>query len=893
MKTATNQQENHSKISFVKKNSVFQLFGLVGFVYLGFLFPDLTAYGQSQVVAIAVEDDSIRLDGKLNEKIWNTKPQITDFTQREPFEGNPATNKVDVFIGYSEKYLYLAGRIYKPRSTVQHVVSRRDNSANSERIIFTFDTFLDKITSYSFGITAAAVRLDYFHPSDNAFDRDYSWNPIWEAKTEISEEDWTFEAKIPFSQLRFNRKEEVKFGLNINHYVPNTNEDAFWVHIPRDEAGWASHFQTIEGFNSLAKPIRTEFLPYLAADMKRLASVDANNPFVSKTSYSERVGADVKWGIGSNLTMDATINPDFGQVEADPAFVNLTQFEIVQSERRPFFTEGAALFNGGGTRYFYSRRIGSVPSYVPDGDYVQVNANSTILGAVKLTGRLKSGLSVGVMNAETGREYAQVNTIETGTNQRILAEPLTNYSIVRFVQEFGKYGSRIGFITTNVVRQLNTPELESLLNKTATTAGTDWMIRFNKRMYEFKGHFGLSHITGTKEAILAEQTASARYFQRPDSPHISLDSSRTSLTGITASGSFAKVEGNTTYELGFATESPELELNDLGVLQSSDDIVTYASVGYRILTPNDYFNRIGFETGARMDWNYGGLLTRKSIYTEAEYLFPRFQRIGIFWEKTFEAYSDDYTRGGPIMKRPNGYYLNLSTNSNRGAAILLRFTTDYFENDEGSKGYGFFPAISGMLAGKWEFSLSPRYSYNQENRQYITQIERLDGRTYGKRYIFSEVNRSTWSIQTRLNYSFTPDLSLEMYIEPFVSDGEFKRFGELAEAKNNVLNYYGTGNTTIALSDNKETFIIQDGTERFELDNPDFRVLSFRSNLVIRYEWIAGSTFFLVWQQNRSEYDSYRAQVRPADLMQSIGIPGNHIFAVKISYWIPSSRIFK
>ena len=866
------------------------------FVFISFLIKILpqTSFAQRKVEAIKVENAEIKLDGKLTEKVWNTKPLLSNLIQSEPFQGTDASFPFEGYIAYSEDALYLSGKIFKSKEDIQSVVSRRDNSANSERIIFSFDTFKDKITSYSFGITASAVRLDYYHPSDNAFDRDYSWNPVWEAKTFIDSTGWTFEAKIPFSQLRFTSSEELVFGLNVNHYSPSTNEDAFWVFIPRNEAGWASHFDDVTGIKGVENPKRTEILPYYAGDIKRFGNPDPDNPFSDTYSFNNRIGGDIKMGIGSNLTFDATINPDFGQVEADPAFVNLTQFEVIQSERRPFFTEGASLFNGGGSRFFYSRRIGATPHYFPDADYVTMSSNTSILGASKVTGRFSNGLSVGVLSALTGNEYATIYSISDDKKNRVLSEPLTNYSIVRLQQEFGKYGSRIGFISTGVFRNMNeNSALDKILNRQAYSAGVDWMIRLHKRMYEFRGNFGLSTVKGSKEVILSNQTGSARYFQRPDAAHISLDSSRTSLTGFTNSLSLSKVEGDLTWNLSYSTESPEFELNDLGVLQSADDVGISGRIGYRSLNQNEYFNTISVNIGGRNDWNYGGVITNRSMYFDFQYTLPSFSRVSIFYEHGFNAFSDDRTRGGPLMKRPYGNYINMNISSNRGASITSRITTDYYRSGDGGESFGVYPAIQGLLGGRWEFSISPRYSYNRNNRQYLSQINRLSGTgTYGTRYLFSEVKQFTFSLQTRLNLAITPDLSLELYAEPFVSDGKFSRIGELAKSKTNQMVVYEESQTMSIEKTDSETFTIKDGSDSFTLSNPDFRVLSFRSNFVIRYEWIPGSTLFFVWQQNRSQYDLLERKSRASDLFDTFEAVGDHVIAAKVSYWIPASRIF-
>ena len=600
------------------------------------------------------------------------------------------------------------------------------------------------------------------------------------------------------------------------------------------------------------------------------------------------------------LTVDATINPDFGQVEADPAVVNLSQFEVIQGERRPFFTEGSNLFSGGGSRYFYSRRIGANPSFSPDADYVDNPQNTTILSAAKITGRLDNGMSIGVLSALTSNEYADVYTATNGVKpeeyKKVKVEPLASYNVLRLQQEFGQYGSKAGLILTGVKRGIEgNQDLEQILSKQAFSGAVDWSIRLDKRKYELYGNVGFSYVEGNPNVITNLQKSSARNYHRPDIDYLKLDTTLTSLSGYTSELSFAKVEGNFLWEISTEVESPGFELNDIGAVQSVDEYNMRGTLEWRELDPSDWYNQYSIRSRFGSTWNYGHVRNGSFINFSLNLTTPSFAGYNAYYEHGFGGLSDDITRGGPLMRRPSGEYFSASYNSNRGEQVRYNVSSGFFTNTEGSTSWNIGTSISGQLGGSWEVSLNPSFSYDLGKRQYIDQVDRLFGsETYGKRYIFSAVERYTFALRLRMNYAVTPDLSLEFYAEPFSSNGKFSEFGELSQAKSNQLRMYGEDGTTITKdnSSGSNVYLVTDGAESITLDRPDFKVLSFRSNVVIRYEWIPGSTLFLVWQQSKFASESMSSSVRPSDIVDSFSAVGNQYLALKVSYWFPGSRLF-
>jgi len=348
-----------------------------------------------QLRATRIENGGIRIDGRLDDADWQRAQFVSDFLQKEPVEGGQPTNKVEAGILYDDDAIYIGARMYcdDPSKLRMHL-DRRDVPGPAEAIIVMLDTFRDRRTAYSFHVNTSGIIGDRFHPEDNEQPMDYTFNAVWEAKTSINADNWTAEFRIPFSQLRFNDQEELDWGINFDRWIPERFEDVFWIYTPRNEVGYASRFGDLVGITGIKPSRRLELMPYVAGNGKAI-QVDDADPLLDETDLNGRAGADIKMGLGPNLTLDATINPDFGQVEADPAEVNLSAYETYFEERRPFFTEGSQLFDFNGPTFFYSRRIGRQPWGNSAGDFVDGPDNTTILGASKITGRLKSKLPGG------------------------------------------------------------------------------------------------------------------------------------------------------------------------------------------------------------------------------------------------------------------------------------------------------------------------------------------------------------------------------------------------------------------------------------------------------------------------------------------------------------------
>lgn len=634
--------------------------------------------------AVRLRELSVVLDGRLDDAAWRDARFFSDFVQKDPVEGAEPTERTEVAFMYDGDALYVGARMYSnDPATIQALVSRRDRGAQSQHIWISLDTYRDGRTAYSFGITASGVRMDWYHPSDNEFHIDMSWDPVWEGKAHIDSLGWTAEMRIPFSQLRFNHRAVQRWGLNVDRWIPERNEDVFWIPVPKNETGWSSRMGTLEGIEGIVPSRRLELSPYAASNAIVRSEPDASDPFDGRFNVGGRFGGDLKLGLGPNFTLDAAINPDFGQVEADPAVVNLSAFEVFFPERRPFFTEGRQVLSGAGAGYFYSRRIGQAPRGRADGDYFDRPNTSTILGASKVTGRTAGGLSVGALGAVTAREHVRTFDVTTNRFGRSEAAPLTAYGVVRLQQEFGAAASTAGFILTGVRRDIAPGDpLASEYNRTAITGGGDWNLRFNGGEYEVRGSAGFSHVEGDRVKILQLQESSARYFQRPDADYVRVDSTRTALTGYRSSLSVAKNGGrHWLWDAFFLYQSPDFELNDIGRLSTTDNIAAFATLRYRETQPGRLFQR--YEISVSQENLFTTDFGRKfgAFRTDVELTWKN------FWRTDFTAWIDvrgqsqSATRGGPSMTTPLSRVVIAAVGNRLGAATRWNARI-YYGTDE-------------------------------------------------------------------------------------------------------------------------------------------------------------------------------------------------------------------
>jgi hypothetical protein len=842
---------------------------------------------KKMVATLVAEPPNI--DGKLDESVWQRAAFVTDFVQKEPNEGGTPSQRTEVTIAYDRDALYVGARmhVHAPAYAIQGVMTRHDDLGTAERIVVSLDTFHNRRTASSFAVTAAGVRADWYHWDDNEASRDDSFNPVWTAKTAVAPDGWTAEMRIPLTQLRFLHEEHPIWGVNVNRYIPQLNEDIYWAVVPKDESGWASYFGELHGLDGIRQPVRLELRPYLIGELQTTSRslVADDDPFAERFGYAGRAGLDMKAGLGPNLTLDATILPDFAQSEADPAQVNLTAFETFFEERRPFFIEGSELLQGQGATLYHSRRIGAPPRGDADGDYVDFPGVTPILGAAKLTGVLPSRLSIGTLAAVSGRAYADTYDVETDTRDRVEVSPLTSYGLVRLQQEFGPHASRVAAVLTAVNRTIEdgTPSADEYVAQ-AYTGGVDGVLRFADAVYEVSGFAGFSHLRGSSAAITAIARNSAHYFQRPDLDHVSWDPDATSLSGHTAGAELRKRKGSWRWFVSPYAESPGYEPNDLGRMRTADDLTLYGGLSYQQTRPGHAIHAwtTGFENISSI--TYGGERYPDEITPFGEITWSNFWKTTLRGLLLTPGHDDAITRGGPLMGTGWGGNVTLSTASSDAARNRWEGSITHAFHQTGERGFTASATLSLIPMDRLRLSLAPSYRRTSDNRQYLDTIAGGNVSTYGNRYVFGTIDRRELAMQVRMQLALSPNLAVDLYAEPFLSSGRYSSLGELSAPRSRDLVLYGQEQGAIAHTGGEGYRISIDGQE-FEIPDPDFTVLSLRSTLSVRWEFLPGSTMFIIWQQDRLGERGDVHPVTPLALQDAFSRAGHNVVALKLVYW--------
>jgi hypothetical protein len=823
-----------------------------------------------------------------------------DFTQLRPEDGTTPTERTEVRVVYDGDALYIGVRMFDSNpGGIDGQLTRRDNFTPSDAFWVDIDSYHDHRTSFQLGVNAAGVRWDGLASNDNGH-ADLSWDPVWSVATETDSLGWVAEMRIPFSQLRFSGEDEPVWGINFSRDINRKNERTRWAWRPNEETGYASRFGHLEGLRDLPQPRRLELLPYTVAKSDYTEGADPSNPFNDGSLYNVTGGFDLKYGVTSDLTIDATVNPDFGQVEADPAVVNLTAFETFFEERRPFFVEGSNLFQfGAGSggfifgapQLFYSRRIGRAPSgsvYEASG-YVDTPVSTSILGAAKLSGQT-DGWSIGVMSAITDRELARIERAD-GTRATEPVEPLANHSVLSLRKDLRGGSSGIGAMATGVNRRLDDNAFTNL-SSSAYTGGFDFFHRFADNQFAVNGTVSASHTRGDPAAMVRAQRSSARYYQRPDQGYVSLDSSATSLSGYATSFQAGKVAGNWTYGTDFFAYSPGFEVNDAGFQTETDEIFHGIRLGRRWLDPGKVFRQANINATWAQAWNFGGTRTMRSAYFGVNGQFLNYWNVGLNGNLRFRDMTDDATRGGPLMRHPSVWSTNGFVATDYRRPLSLVGFLYYAENDEGGYGVGGGGNINLRPTGAMSFTISPSYDRSHAMGFYVTQrADSTATATFGHRYLFSELIQTSLDLTIRMDLALSPDLSIQLYAQPFVAAGDYQAFKEFETPRTFDFIHYGVdGNSTLTLDEETNVYTVDadgDGPAApIQFDNPDFRFRSLRSNLVLRWEYIPGSTLFLVWNHGQSFYANdpeFRVFEELGDLF---GDDQQNTFVVKLNYWL-------
>jgi hypothetical protein len=808
---------------------------------------------------------AVKLDGEFSETAWELATPIEAFVQRDPQEGAAPSQRTEVRVLYDKACLYIAVRAFdaEPHKIVG-IKTRRDGNSPSDFLGVFVDSYHDRRTGYLFGVNAAGVKKDSYFFNDS--NQDDSWDAVWDVEVTKDAEGWKAEFRIPFSQLRFEPGKRDTFGFAVWREIPRVNEIATWPMLAKSRSGFVSQFGELGGLKLTGSAKRLELTPYVVGQAQTMPAGDGN-PFVKSPDGSGSFGADVKYAMTPGLTLTGTANPDFGQVEADPAVVNLTSFETFYQERRPFFVEGSGNLrfdldcsDGACTGLFYSRRIGRQPrGYpdVPDGGYASVPRQTTILGAAKVTGRA-GAFSVGGLTALTAEERADVAFGLQQTASTV--EPLTNYTLAQAKREFSNQSS-LGFMFTNTARRLN--DDVSFLPASATTGGVNWDWRLKDKQYSMTGYWAGSSVRGSAEAIDALQTSAVHNYQRPDAGHVDYDPARTSMNGHAGMLGFQKIGGKKVrFSLVGNYKSPGFDINDVGYVRRADTIQQSGWVQFRWDTPTRAFRTFRLNLNQWAGWNFDGDRRSAGANVNAHIVLKSNWSAGAGANFIDAVVDDRSTRGGPSFLSARGgnvwYYLN----TDQRKAVNGGWMGYYYRNEQGSVEYGFDPEVTWRPTSFLSLSGGVRYSKSDNDTQWVQNIDDAPS----TRYVFGRIRQTTVALTTRVNYTITPNLTVQIYAQPFVSAGEYNGFKELvrphAQPYSSQFTPYAYGG------------------------NPDFNYQSLRMTNVLRWEYKPGSALYVVWQQGRETVHEQRRFDFNRDFGDVFGIPASNVFLVKFSYWL-------
>lgn len=842
------------------------------------------------------ENIKITVNGVFDEPEWQNANWESSFVQHEPYEGKPPSYQTEFALLYDADNIYLAVRAFDDPDSISLRMTRRDD-IDGDLVGIYFDSYFDKRTSFGFIASAAGVRSDFINSNDGDSE-DETWDPIWLTKTTKTKKGWNAEMRIPLTQLRFEESEEQIWGFQVLRYIFRKDELSSWQPMERERSGFTSQFGTLNGIKDIKPKNVLNVTPYVVAQADRYEK-EPDNPFRSAGKDNDfKGGLDAKIGLTNYLTMDLTINPDFGQVEADPSEVNLSTYETFFEEKRPFFIEGRNILSYGlsagdgdlaSNNLFYSRRIGRRPHYSPDlndGEYSDIPDFTSILGAAKVTGKTKNGWSLGVLETVTAEENATIEGIANGHSQSV--EPLTNYFVGRVQKDFNEGNTNIGGIFTAVNRNINDEHLE-FLHRSAYTGGIDFMHQWKDKKYSLETGVYFSRVEGTEEAILRTQTSYSRTYQRPDADYVTLDSTRTSLSGYGGKFSIGKVEGRFKYGLMFNWKSPGLEINDVGFSPEVDKMLQIGWANYRWYEPFSIFRNANINFNQWTAYDFGGNLTVAGGNVNGFAQFENFWRAFGSLNMDGELRSNSSLRGGPTLLTPGSkrFYAGVFTNNQKQLTFGLDGGMSFSNKKDFSSrksaefevGYRPFKAM--------QIEISPEYVVSKDELQYVTQENYMND----KQYVMGKINRQTLMMSIRINYNITPDLTIQYWGQPFIATGDYTAFKYITDSKaDDVYDRYSLYNENqISYNENSENYLIdfnEDGTTDYSFGKPDFNVKEFLSNLVLRWEYLPGSTVYLVWSQNRSHYADIGKFNFNNDIGNLFDEKPQNIFLLKFSYRI-------
>lgn len=829
------------------------------------------------------------IDGSIDDSVWTSARAVAPFVQFRPEAGAPSALATGVQVLFDDDAMYVAMELRDDAvdSIVGQLTRRDQYSQNSDWAHVYVDAYHDRRTAYRFSVNPRGVKVDGLHFGDTQ--EDASWDAVWEAAARIGSTGWTAEFRIPLSQLRFaNTADQPNpvWGVNFGRDIARYGERSYWAPISPDASGFVSQFGRLAGVGGLSASRGVEVSPYTVMRVSRAPAL-AGHPLRAPTEAGTTIGADVRYRLASDFNLSLAVNPDFGQVEADPSEVNLSAFESFLQERRPFFVEGTDLFRLTFPEWpplFYSRRIGRAPvGQLPEGaTAADLPAATTILAAAKLSGRTRSGWSLGLLDAVTSVERAQI--VLNGETERSTVEPAANYAVGRVAKDFRDGESGVGLLATAANRPLADGTGGAHLSA-AYVVAADGRHRFADGRLRLRGSVATSHVRGSAAAVATAQRQAGRYYHRPDAGHLTFDSTRTTLTGVQAGLEFAKVGGGPwRWAVSGTLVTPGYEINDLGFNNSADRVGAFARIAYERYRPSGPFRRWTAGLAHGSDWTLGGerRYAWAQLFGNAEFANRWSMWLGV--GRDASGLAVDALRGGPALWRP-GYaegFWGLETDPRHPVRLSAN---GWVRLDDAGTGHvvSVAPGVTIRPSPRTELSLHPGMTRVENADQYVSTVVGADGPTY----LFGRLRQTTASVTARVNYTFRPGMSLQVYAQPFYSAGAYDRFRSAGDLQARSLDDRLPRLSPIRLDAENDRYVAAGvGPEGIVFGVPDFNVAQFRSNAVFRWEYRPGSTLFLVWGQDRS-HDTSSGRFRPWETMRSLfGTPGTDVFLVKLSYWL-------
>jgi len=825
---------------------------------------------ERRVYYAARTDIKPRIDGRLDDDCWQQFGTWDGgFIQQQPHQAAPPSQQTEIKILYDDKFLYFAIICHDNEpEKMSPILGRRDENTGDMAGI-ALDSYNDKQTAFEFNLTAAGQKVDLMHMGEYGWD--FEWNAVWDGKTTVGDTAWYAEMRVPFTQIRFSKESEQVWGMHIWRWIHRFQEESQWKLIPVDAPAMVYIFGELRGIKDIPYKRNFEIMPYVKG--KYVTDSESNENFGG--------GVDGKIGITSNFTLDYTVNPDFGQVEADPSVLNLTSYEVFYDEKRPFFLEGKSIleFNSGSDMLYYSRRIGHAPGYRPDteeDETLVIPDNISIINALKLTGKNKSGFSLGIVNSMAAKEYATISAEDVTSKEAV--EPFTNYFIGRLKQDFNKGSTTIGGIATSTIRSIKDVQLEFLPEK-SMVGGLDFEHNWLNRKYFINAKGFYSKIDGSEAAISRLQRSSQHQFQREDAEHLEYNSQLTSMQGWGGELSGGKRSGKFRLTGNVDWRSPGVDLNEVGYMRQADYIKEEVHLLYNVNKPKGIFLKYYFLLEQMHDWSFGGENLKDKFSFEAKTTFKNYWLASMLLSRNINEFDTRQLRGGPLLRIDNNTRAGFIFQTNNSKKLMLATKLEFMRFDDKITWRDKFDfSLNWLVSNNISISSSTGFTTETNNSQYVKQKTVNETREY----VVGKIDRLTLYTTLRAEYFITPELSLQYYGSPYASIGKYIDYRKVDQSKSPGLNerfspLYISGDNLV--DENDEVLL------DFTTENPDFNFQEFRSNFVLRWEYKTGSTFYFVWTNTSSVYDDVYNPSIVESFKNISKVKAQNAFMLKLSYW--------